>query len=159
MSDIRYEQDMCVEAVKSAYEKGLDTAYNIIKDMISCDSTDPMMNDIFDDDWYYGGIRTCLEKYTISEIIDRIKVYKNKQFSKVEEPKIISDRVEPKIGDRVKLIKNRDYFGHKLFPKGTIGIIDSISSRQDKSLSYKIYNEDYSDFWFYSRDMFEVIKD
>lgn len=151
MSDIRYEQDICTEAVKSAYEKGLDTAYNIIRDMVSRDSTDPMLNDIFGDDWYYGGIRTCLEKYSISDIINEIKIYRNKQLS-----------IKPKVGDHVKLIKDRDRFGHKLFPKGTIGIIDSItpSSEQEKfTLRYKIYNENYSDFWFYSEDMFEIIKD
>lgn len=81
MSDIKYEQDICVEAVKSAYEKGLDTAYDIIRDMVSRDSTDPMLNDIFGDDWYYGGIRTCLEKYSMSDIINKIKVYRTKLFS------------------------------------------------------------------------------
>lgn len=149
MSDIRYEQDMCAEAVKSAYEKGLETAWEIMEDIASRNYTDPMLNDIFGDDWYYGGIRTCLKDYTALEVINKIKEYRENSLSK-QDPK------KPKVGDRVVTLKAVDPFGHKLFPVGTIGEIGNI---EKGNLPYIIYNEDHSDFWWYDENMFAVIEE
>ena len=60
-----------------------------------------------------------------------------------------------KVGTKVRTTKDKDYCGEEVFPIGTIGIVDRIYS-SDK-LPYKILAN--NDYWYYSRDMFEVIED
>ncbi|MBO7713937.1 MAG: hypothetical protein J6S85_10235 [Methanobrevibacter sp.] len=67
------------------------------------------------------------------------------------------DRYEPtesiKVGTRVRTTKNEDFESNEVFPIGTIGVIEEINTL--RKLPYKISAN--GDYWFYSRDMFEVI--
>lgn len=64
------------------------------------------------------------------------------------------DTKEIKVGDKVRTLKDRDMEGCELFPIGTIGTITRIDG-DDYRLPYRV--EANNDFWYYSRDMLEVI--
>ena len=60
-----------------------------------------------------------------------------------------------KVGTKVRTTKDEDYGGEKVFPIGTIGIVERID--KDDYLPYKIVAN--NEHWYYSRDMFEVMED
>ena len=64
--------------------------------------------------------------------------------------KIVGKKVEYKVGDRVRVIKDKDYKGAKVHPVGTIGTIIEID-HADTKLPYYIKG-DFSRKW-YSDDM------
>ena len=69
--------------------------------------------------------------------------------------KISEDEEQIKVGTKVRTIKDKDFVGEEVFPVGTIGIVEEI--REDEILPYIIRAN--HDYWYYSRDMFEVIED
>ena len=55
-----------------------------------------------------------------------------------------------KIGDKVRTTKDRDYFGRRVFPIGTVGKITAI---ENDDLAYAVSAK--GDYWWYSEDMLE----
>lgn len=60
-----------------------------------------------------------------------------------------------KIGTKVRTTKDKDCACEKVFPVGTIGIVERID--KGDNLPYKIIAN--NDYYYYSRDMFEIIED
>ena len=60
-----------------------------------------------------------------------------------------------KIGTKIRTIKDKDFACEKVFPVGTIGIVERID--KGDNLPYKIVAN--NDYFYYSRDMFEIIED
>lgn len=71
------------------------------------------------------------------------------------EPQESEDDEQIKVGTKVRTIKDKDFAGEEVFPVETIGIVEEI--RKGGKLPYIIRAN--SDYWYYSRDMFEVIED
>lgn len=63
------------------------------------------------------------------------------------------EQTEIKVGDKVRTLKDRDCHNIKLFPLGTIGEVTEIDN--DCVNPYKV--EANNDYWWYSRDMLEVV--
>jgi len=59
-----------------------------------------------------------------------------------------------KVGTVVRTIKDKDFACEKVFPVGTIGIVERIDNGD--ILPYKIVAN--NDYFYYSRDMFEIIE-
>ena len=138
--DRGYEQGL-KDNSEEAYQKGLNDAWECARKILN--AVVPY------DCWNMGSynhISHAIKCYSASEAIEKIRQYEEQK--KAEE--------EIKVGDRVRTIKDQDEFGHCLFPIGTIGIIKYLDSHPS-SLKYCISADD--DYWWYSRDMFEVIGD
>lgn len=60
-----------------------------------------------------------------------------------------------KVGDKVRTIEDKDVNGTELFPIGTIGTIVEIND-ENEFFTYLVKAN--SDWWWYSRDMLEVVE-
>ena len=98
-----------------------------------------------------GKENSCNEHYVYSELSASEAIAKIKDFEEQKK----AEETGLKVGTRVRTTKDKDYDGFEVFPVGTVGIIEKIDTL-DK-LPYKISAND--DYWYYSRDMFEVIDD
>ena len=142
---ISQTEGLCKEVamcVRNAYEKGLNDAWECARKIMLSDEDGGIAH--IDIQKIFGGsYYQAMMNYSASEVIVKLKEYEEKQ--------------EPKDGDRVRILKDKDSFGHILAPIGTIGIVAKIYS--DNNLTYFISNIDDNGFGWYSRDMFEVIND
>lgn len=62
-----------------------------------------------------------------------------------------------KVGDKVRTLYNYDDNGNEVFEIGTEGIITSIIQEVKTDTPYKV--EANNNFWYYSDDMLELVKD
>ena len=125
--------------IDKAYARGLDDAWDAARKICVSEPNGGLSHDEL-----VSIFGTCsfnkISKYNAaSEAIAKIRQYEEQK--KAEE-------AELKVGTRVRTTKE-DFNGVKLFPVGTVGVIDS------GKLQYKISAN--GDYWYYTRDMFEVI--
>lgn len=57
------------------YEDGLNEAWKYAWKLFKAEKCDKEMNEIFGDDFYYGGAMKILAKYSVSEVIEKLKEY------------------------------------------------------------------------------------
>lgn len=57
------------------YEDGLKEAWEYAGKIISADKCDEEMNEAFGDDFYYEGAMKVLTKYSIEEVVEKLKEY------------------------------------------------------------------------------------
>ena len=132
---------------KAAYEKGLNDIWEWAKKIVCYIQYgglgDYHLREIFGTSSY---CKIFLDN-SPSEVIAKLKEYEEKQKAKDE----------IKVGDRVRILKDKDLFGHTVSPIGTIGTVSRVYS--DTTLPYFIDNVEDNACGWYSRDMFEVITD
>lgn len=61
-----------------------------------------------------------------------------------------------KVGDKVRTLVETDG-GCELFPIGTVGEITSIDNYD--RWPYKVYSEEFDDWWYYTEDMLELVNE
>ena len=83
------------EVAKMEYECGLNDAWEAAKKIVSVGSTDKKMNEIFGDDFYYMSLSAFFKKYSVYEVMSKIKEYEEKQEKQVKEEEKF------KVGDEV----------------------------------------------------------
>lgn len=87
-------KDGKTDVVTTSYEKGLNDAWEVAKKIALASSTDEEMNKIFGDDFYYMSLSAFFEKYSIDEVMLKIKEYEEKQEKQAKEEGF-------KVGDEV----------------------------------------------------------
>lgn len=92
-------KDGKAETGTSSYEKGLNDAWEIARKIAKANSTDEEMNKIFGDDFYYMSLSAFFEKYSIQEVMEKLKEYEEKQKQVKEEQ--AEEEKEFKVGDEV----------------------------------------------------------
>ena len=125
------------------YQRGLEDAWKVAKRIVCEVERGGLKDDELQLIFNTRYTDSVLENYSPSVAIEKIKMYEEQKKDEV------------KVGNRVRTIKDIDKDGHSLFPVGTIGVISKI----DDNGVYPYRIDAYDDFWWYSRDMFEVIKD
>ena len=85
--------------------------------------------------------RAIMDAHSADEAIDILKRYDEKND-------------EIKVGDKVRTLKDSDGFS-KLFHIGTVGIVKKVD--KEGKLKYMVAAE--GNWWWYSRDMIELVKD
>lgn len=139
--------------IKEAYENGLNDAWECAKKIVLSTEEGGIPTDtlqrLFGFGWY-NTIKNISAAYAIITLKERL--------NKEEEPKL-STTDEIKVGDKVRTIKEIDIWDNKLFPIGTIGrvIYVDYDDYDDDKLPYKV--EANNDYYWYSRDMLEVVVD
>lgn len=83
-----------VEVAKMEYERGLNDAWEAARRIALASSTDKKMNEIFGNDFYYMSLSAFFNKYSVNEVMSKIKEYEEKQKEPVKEEKF-------KVGDEV----------------------------------------------------------
>ena len=129
---------------EEAYQKGLDDAWECA-DKLNRMTIDEVRSVFASDPLSHTIERECIFSCCTPNLaIAKIKAYEEQKKAKKE---------ELKVGTRVRTSKNEDFESNEVFPVGTIGVIEEIDTL--RKLPYKISAN--GDYWFYSRDMFEVI--
>ena len=123
------------ETKDEGYNRGLEDAWACAKRIIKL--SPDMQEDIFN----MRGDHFILDAYSAEEAIDILKRYDEK-----------NDDI--KVGDKVRTLKDSDGV-HNLFPIWTIGIVEEVDESHD--LQYKVSAD--GDYWWYRRDMIELVKD
>ena len=112
--DRGYEQGL-KDNSEEAYQKGLDDAWECARTIVNYmwNSGCSEVKKVFDT----YSIYVVLNNYSASEAISKIKAFEEQKKAEKE---------EIKVGTRVRTTKDKDYSGEKLFPVGTVGIIQEI---------------------------------
>ena len=84
-----------VEIAKMEYERGLNDAWETARRIVSVGATDKKMNEIFGDDYYYMSSSAFFNKYSVNEVMSKIKEYEEKKEEQAKEEEKF------KIGDEV----------------------------------------------------------
>lgn len=88
-------KDGKLEIKTSTYTRGLNDAWETAKKIVSVGTTDKMMNEIFSDDYYYMSLSAFFNKYSVDEVMSKIKEYEEKQEEQAKEEEKF------KVGDEV----------------------------------------------------------
>ena len=81
-------KDGKLEVPTSFYNKGLNDAWEIARRITKASGTDEKMNKIFGNDFYYMGSSAFFEKYSIQEVMTKLKEYEEKQKQADEKFKV-----------------------------------------------------------------------
>jgi hypothetical protein len=96
------------EVAKMEYKRGLNDAWETAKKIALASSTDEEMNKIFGDDFYYMSLSAFFNKYSVDEVMSKIKKYsvdkvmlKIKEYEEKQKQKQKPIEVEFATGDEV----------------------------------------------------------
>lgn len=125
------------------YQKGLDDAWSAARKIIlgndhSLDCSELYV--IFKID----SPSRILANFSASEAVEKIREYEEKQ----------KDKIDIKVGTRVRTTKDKDGNGVDVFQIGTVGTVTEIMQSIPQ---YKVSAN--GTYWWYSAEMFEVIED
>ena len=123
------------ETKDEGYNRGLESAWSCAKRIMSMPLSDQEKIFNMQDE------RAIMDAHSAEEAIDILKRYDEK-----------NDDI--KVGDKVRTLKGSDGI-HDLFPIGTVGIVEIVDKEDE--LKYKVSAD--GDYWWYRRDMIELVKD
>lgn len=121
------------------YQKGLNDAWDAVRKLDDSLTYDELYN-IFDANCY-----RILDRFSASEVIEKIRAYEEKQ----------KDKIDIKVGTKVRTTKDYDHYDAKVFPTGTVGTVTEI----DLECEHPYIVSANGDYWYYAADMFEVIEE
>ena len=88
-------KDGKLEVNTSTYIKGLNDAWEAARKIVTVGNTDKKMNEIFGDDYYNMSSSAFFNKYSVDEVMSKIKEYEEKQEEQAKE----EEKLE--VGDEV----------------------------------------------------------